>query len=940
MSATLPVLHLRILLVVRLIAVTSLSVPQLANAQATAPGEWTWVGGSDQASQPGVYGTLGVPSPGNIPGSRIKALSWTDSSGNLWLFGGQSPYGNGNWDNLNDLWEFKPSTNEWTWMGGSSTAGSNCTQVNGSTYCGQPGVYGTLGTPAAGNFPGSHYSASSWTDSGGDLWFFGGCGFDVNGDFGCLNDLWEFNPSTNEWAWIGGSNSAHFAGVVYGTLETPAAGNNPGGRVSAASWTDRSGHFWLFGGRGGNDLNDLWEYNPSTNEWTWMSGSSTTGSNCAQIPGFTICGQSGMYGTLGTAAPGNVPGGREDATNWTDRSGHLWLLGGNGFDASGNYGSLNDLWEFNPSTNQWAWMGGSSTAGSNCTQYYGQTFCGQSGEYGTLGRPASSNTPGGRNSITSWTDSNGNLWLFGGSGFDSMGNYGGLNDLWEFNPSTNLWTWMGGSSTIGSNGGQPGEYGTLGTPAAGNIPGGRANSTNWTDSSGNFWLFGGLGFDAIGSGFLNDLWEYQPSATILPAAATPAISLPAGSYTAAQTVILSDATAAATIYYTTDGTTPTTASTVYSRPITVSSTETIEAIATAGGYSQSAVASATYTINLPQAATPNISVAAGSYTAAQTVILSDATAAATIYYTTDGTTPTMASTVYSGPITVSSTETLEAMATASGYLSSVVATAVYTVNISTNPTPFIGSISPATASAGGAAFTLTINGLEFTASSTVYWGTTALSTTYVNATQLTAQVTAADIATAGAYAITVQTPAPGGGTSNSLQFEVDSTASTATPPTFTSTTAIVATGSTASYPVTLPSTVTTTTVSCLNLPTGASCSYSATANTVTITTSPTTPAGTYQVTVVFNETVSGAATSWILLPILLLPLMILRKRLAARGAWVTACLGLVLLAGTAFCAGCGGGGGGGNSGGGGGGDGGGTQTHQVTSSSVVSLTIK
>jgi uncharacterized membrane protein YgcG len=107
---------------------------------------------------------------------------------------------------------------------------------------------------------------------------------------------------------------------------------------------------------------------------------------------------------------------------------------------------------------------------------------------------------------------------------------------------------------------------------------------------------------------------------------------------------------------------------------------------------------------------------------------------------------------------------------------------------------------------------------------------------------------------------------------------------------------------------------------------------------VTITTSPTTPAGTYQVTVVFNETVSGASTSWILLPILLLPLVFLRRRMAARGVWVTACLGLILLAGAVLCTGCGGGGG--STGGGGGGGGGGTQTHQVTSSGVVTLTVQ
>jgi hypothetical protein len=101
---------------------------------------------------------------------------------------------------------------------------------------------------------------------------------------------------------------------------------------------------------------------------------------------------------------------------------------------------------------------------------------------------------------------------------------------------------------------------------------------------------------------------------------------------------------------------------------------------------------------------------------------------------------------------------------------------------------------------------------------------------------------------------------------------------------------------------------------------------------LTIATSSTTPAGTYQITVVFSETVSGAA-ALILLPILLLPLVILRKKLARRGVWITACFGLILLSAAAFGIGCGGGGGGG---------GGSTpviQTHQVSSSGVVTLTV-
>jgi hypothetical protein len=290
--------------------------------------------------------------------------------------------------------------------------------------------------------------------------------------------------------------------------------------------------------------------------------------------------------------------------------------------------------------------------------------------------------------------------------------------------------------------------------------------------------------------------------------------------------------------------------------------------------------------------------------------------------------------VYSGAITVSSTESLEAIATATGYTISAVATAAYTISIPTNPIPAISGISPAFTNAGGTVFTLTVNGSGFIAGSTVYWGTSALTTTYVSATQLTTQVPAADIAAAGTIAITVQTPTPGGGTSNAWEFEVDSVSSGSTAPTITSTTETVTAGTPASYPVTVPSTVTSVSVTCLNLPTGASCSYSSTTNAVTIATSSTTPKGTYQIIVVFTETVSGAASGFILLPILLLPLGFMRKKLAARGIWLTACLGLVLMATAALSIGCGGGSSGGSSS---------TPppaTHQVTSSGAVSLTVQ
>lgn len=161
--------------------------------------------------------------------------------------------------------------------------------------------------------------------------------------------------------------------------------------------------------------------------------------------------------------------------------------------------------------------------------------------------------------------------------------------------------------------------------------------------------------------------------------ATPTFSPAAGTYSSAQTVTLSDATSGATIYYTTNGTTPTTSSTVYSGPITVSASETVKALATKSGYTNSAVGSAAYTIN-SAVATPTFSPAAGTYSSAQTVTISDSTAGATLYYTTNGTTPTTSSPVYSTPITVSTSETVEALGVKSGYTNSAIGSAAYTIS--------------------------------------------------------------------------------------------------------------------------------------------------------------------------------------------------------------------------------------------------------------------
>ena len=185
---------------------------------------------------------------------------------------------------------------------------------------------------------------------------------------------------------------------------------------------------------------------------------------------------------------------------------------------------------------------------------------------------------------------------------------------------------------------------------------------------------------AVESGYTNSSVA-SAAFTINSALPAPTFSLAAGAYSGAQNVSIWDGNSSAIIYYTTNGTTPTTSSTPYSGPITVSVSETLQAIAVEPGYANSSVATAAYTINSTLPA-PTFSVAAGTYSSAQSVSISEGNSPATIYYTTNGTPPTPSSTRYSGPITVATSETLEAIAVQPGYSNSSVALASYTINTS------------------------------------------------------------------------------------------------------------------------------------------------------------------------------------------------------------------------------------------------------------------
>ncbi len=365
--------------------------------------QWTWIGGANTANQMGTYGTQGVPAAGNQPGAREFMLSWTDASGNFWMFGGDGFDANNTFGKLGDLWRYNPTTNQWTWMKGFNTVDQN-------------GIYGSLGVAAAGNAPGGRNACGSWTDASGNLWLFGGRGLPASGSVvGFLNDLWKYNISTNQWTWVNGSNLIAQNGV-FGTLNVSALSNSPGGNEFPACWYN-AGELYMFGGRGYQASgppsyhNAFWKYNLTNNQWTWIGGS-----NATMAPG--------SYGTQGTPAPGNIPGARMSSAVWNDGSGRLWLFGGEGNAASVSLGSLNDLFSYNTTTGNWTWVKGANTTN-------------QLGTYGTQTVPNANNMPGGRYYNSYWPTSNGKCWLIGGLGYSNMNLSDNMEDLWKFNPSCN-----------------------------------------------------------------------------------------------------------------------------------------------------------------------------------------------------------------------------------------------------------------------------------------------------------------------------------------------------------------------------------------------------------------------------------------------------------------------------------------------------------------------
>jgi surface-anchored protein len=413
-------------------------------------GVWTWIAGTNIPNQPPVFGTQTIQAPANLPPSTYGPSSWTDLNGNFWVFGGlDNASSTSYWGNL---WKYDQTTGQWAWMKG-PTIGDN------------PGIYGVLGVPSPLNEPGARsFGSSTWTDNAGNLWLFGGNGFDVNGIFGELNDLWKYDINTNEWTWMGGSSSVYGVGS-FGTIQVPSPTNMPSYRSEClANWKDGAGNFWMFGG---TYYDDMWRFDPLTNIWTWMAGSNVVGA----LP---------VYGTQGLSSPANTPGQRWTYAHWTDQQGKFWLFGG----LLNSIQVIGDMWKFDPVTLEWTWMAGSNLPNA------ANTFTQQC-------------IPGGYPDATYegrsfWTDDCGRFWNAHGAG-----NTEAENHIWVFDPVTNQFTWISGVLTPAS----AGNFGTLNVPSPSNYPLPLLGTASFKDLNGNLCFFGG--FDASTAFGYNTIWRYQ-----------------------------------------------------------------------------------------------------------------------------------------------------------------------------------------------------------------------------------------------------------------------------------------------------------------------------------------------------------------------------------------------------------------------------------------------
>ena len=314
------------------------------------------------------YGSEANPSP------RIKAVSWADPNGGLWVFGGVGTSESYEWGLFNDMWKYNPSTNDWKLVNGTSNQAQFVTRQK------------------LKDLPLPRKDAAAWTDNKGNLWLYGGSSL---ADMAHLDDMWLFDTGLTNWSKVIGTEKTNQK-PSHGIKNQAGSGASPGSRSGSATWTDREGNLWLFGGvsyeNGANGkadyYNDLWKFETLSRQWSWINGSEKAN----QISSFGIENEENRQVT---------PSPRNSAACWFDeKSNQLFLYGGYGYDTTATKpGGLSDMWSYSLKSGTWTPRSEPSEIDSQP-----QAFTPDSPE----------NKPGFRISAIHWNGEPGELYLSGG----------------------------------------------------------------------------------------------------------------------------------------------------------------------------------------------------------------------------------------------------------------------------------------------------------------------------------------------------------------------------------------------------------------------------------------------------------------------------------------------------------------------------------------------
>lgn len=219
--------------------------------------------------------------------------------------------------------------------------------------------------------------------------------------------------------------------------------------------------------------------------WVWMNGSKD------ENPSYS-------YGAKGIPDSASIPPALYEPAHWIDKDGKFWVFGGlillrysNGIYSDEH---SNDLWKYDPDTNLWTWFGG---GGRNVMSH------------GTKGVPSLTNWPMQLAWCPmTWTDDNGDLWLYGGRGYNwaTPSKIKRSNMLWRYNIASGMWTWMSGDIDFDEK--NP-LWNTIQQYSPFNTPGGRSETNcSWVDKDNNLWFFGGFTMDGR-EVHCNDMWKYS-----------------------------------------------------------------------------------------------------------------------------------------------------------------------------------------------------------------------------------------------------------------------------------------------------------------------------------------------------------------------------------------------------------------------------------------------